>query len=110
MLKFFKTAKNEELKKVLVDSDGATSDDEVIPRILETTGASFDEYDYFVLEPVEKKRLTWGRRSKAKEYSGTITTDEESEMSPAPPTKEKGKALKKRRKLILFETDNTENA
>ena len=36
-LKFLKTATPTELKEVLVDTDGASSDEEELPRTLETT-------------------------------------------------------------------------
>ena len=36
-LKFLKTATPTELKEVLVDTDGASSDEEEFPRTLETT-------------------------------------------------------------------------
>ena len=86
----------------MVDSDGATSDEEDIPRTLETT--DFDDDDDFEVKSPKKKRLTRGRRPISS--SKNLSSDEETEKPPAPPTKGKGKALK--RKLIL--SDHSENA
>ena len=101
-LSFLKTATPTELKEIMVDSDGATSDEEDIPRTLETTG--FDDDDDFEVKLPKKKRLTRGRRPISS--SKNLSSDEETEKPPAPPTKGKGKALK--RKLIL--SDHSENA